>query len=499
MSKKNNATFLFLSLTCFGYFVIHESFAKEMREGISFIQLPSDIPMIEPSEMPDQLILSKVSADDDAKNKIKVADQLRKNLTNLTFSGAIKDAYTLYEAAANSADVSPDVRGRAKINVAELYPYANTDDSSYASIQQRKVESFKLFNDVIEGEAYSGDLRAWAKCIVAKLYLENAFDVEFAAAKQKALALWQEVVAADKGVSADTKARAKVQMAKAYSKMKFDVPAADARQKADSLYNEVKKDPQIALVIKADAAFGLASIRNSDDDPYNTQRLKLLKDISTEAMYTASIQAKAKAIIARGLLKGEFDAKGSEASTMAIALYKEIIADPKPDAKSTEKLTSAERFTYKQEIAEKFANNAFHQKSKEAKEAAQALYKELLTDVSAYTDQKIAVKWQLALHYLEKRLDPPAGKDAKTAGIDLINEITAEKHVGFELLFIIKLNYARLHHFSIVNNPLGLTTSQAKDDAFQILNELLNDSRLSGKQKEMVQSEIDMWNGVAKR
>lgn len=499
MNKKLNQLVSFWCLICANCLVDTYVFAKEPRGGIDLLKLPTDIPMIDSTEMPGKLTVSKIGADDDAKAKISAADQLKTRLTGITFSGRIKEAYTLYDAAANVSEVSPDLRGRAKINAAELYPYANTDDSSYASIQQRKVESLKLFTDIIDEKAYSADVRSWAKCRLAKLYIENTFDVEPAAAKQKALDLLQEVIS-DKDVNVDIKAHAKIQLAVAYSKKMLDVSETDARQKADALFNEVKKDSQVAIDLKAKAAFGLADIKNTDDDSYKVQQLKVLKEISAESTFSESIRAKAKIKIARRLLDNEFDSKPSESSVMALALYKEVIADPKPDAKADGKLDSAERFAYKHELASKLANNAFRQKEKDTKAAAQSIYNDLLgNNVSIYTDQRTAVKWEVALNYLEKKLDPPAGKDAITAGTDLIKEILSDTHVSFDLLFIIKLNFARLHHFSIVNNPLGLPTGQAKDEALRILNELLNDSRLSGKQKEMVQSELDRWNGVVRR
>lgn len=475
--------------------------AKEPKGSVALIELPTDIPMIDSAKMPGKLTVSKIGADDDAKSKISAADQLRARLTGITFSGKIKAAYTLYDEAANGSEVSLDLRGRAKISAAELYPYANTEDSTYASIQQRKIESLKLFMDVIEEKSYSADIRGWAKCRLAKLYLENTFDVEPATAKQKALDLIQEVIA-DKDVNIDIKAHAKIQLATAYSKKMLDVSDADARQKADGLYNEVKRDPQVSVALKAKADFGLAEIKNADDDPYNTQQLKVLKDIFGVATYTESIRSKAKVKVARLLLDNQFDTKPSETYPMALGLYKEIIADPKPDAKADAKLDPAERYAYKHELALLLARNAFHQKSKEARDAAQVLYKELLdnnANISIYTDQKAVVKWNLALHYLEKRLDPPAGKDAKTAGVDLINELLTDAHVSFDLFFVIKLNFARLHHFSMVNNPLVLPAGQAKDEALRILNELLTDSRASGKQKEMIQAELNRWNGVVKQ
>jgi len=498
MGKIFNQFFIFAYILCVAYAMTDNAFSK-YEKSVALIQLPSDIPVIGPAEVPDKLTLSKASTDDEAKNKINLADDIRNHITGLTFSGEIKEAYILYDAAANVADISPDLRGRAKINAAELYPYANTEDSSYATIQQRKVESLKLFNEVIDdATTFSAELKGWAKCHVAKLYLENTFDVEPSAAKQKAIALLQEVIA-DKDIGVDTKARAKIQLAVNYIQLKLDVSESDARQKGSSLLNEVKADSHVVATLKGDAAFELASIKNSEDDPYNAQRLKNFKELSVDPAYSSSIQAKAKVVMARGLLNGEFDAKPSEAAAMALAMYKEIIAAPKPDAKPEAKLDPYERFSYKQEFALKLAYNAFHQKGKEAKDAAQALYTELLSDVSIVTDKKAAVKWQLALNYLEKKLDPPAGKDAKTAGVDLINEIFNDSHVSFELLFIIKFNYARLHHCSIVSNPLGLQTNQAKDEALQILNDLLNDARLSGKQKEMAQAELDVWNGIVKK
>ncbi|MES2252502.1 MAG: hypothetical protein V4482_02305 [Pseudomonadota bacterium] len=480
--------------------MVNNAFSK-YEQGIVLIQLPGDIPVIGPAEVPYKLTLSKGSTDDEAKNKINLADDIRNHITGLTFSGQIKEAYILYDAAANVADISPDLHGRAKVNAAELYPYANTEDSSYATIQQRKVESLGLFNEVIDDTtAFSAELKGWAKCRVAKLYLENTFDVEASAAKQKAIALLQEVIA-DKDIGVDTKARAKIQLAVNYIHMKLDVAESDARQKATSLLTEVKSDAHVIAALKGEAALELASIKNNEDDPYNAQRLKTLKDLSVDPAYSASIQAKAKVVIARGLLNGEFDAKPSEAATMALTMYKEIIAEPKPDAKPEAKLDPSEYFSYKQEFALRLAHNSFHQKSKEAKDAAQALYTELLSDsqVTIVTDQKTAVKWQLALNYLDKKLDPPADKDARTAGVELINEIFNDSHVSLELAFVLKFNYARLHHCSIISNPLGLQTNQAKDEALQILNDLLNDSHLSGKQKEMVQAELDVWNGIVKR
>jgi hypothetical protein len=486
-------------LLCISYLLATSAFGRESRGGITLIELPTDIPIIDSTEMPGKLVVSKIGADDEAKSKISAADQLKKRLSRITFSERIKEAYNLYDAAASAADVSADLRGRAKINAAELYPYANTDDSSYSSIQQRKIESLKLFIDIIEEKSYSADVRGWAKCRLAKLYVENTFDAEPAVSKQKALDLLQEV-SADKDVGIDIKAHAKIQLATAYSQKLFDVSEADARLKADGLFNEVRKDAQVSIDLKAKASFGLAELKNIDDDPHNAQQLKTLKEISVEPTYSASIQAKAKAKIARRLLNNEFDSKPSELYPMALALYKEILNEPKPDAKADAKLDPAERFEYKHELALRLAKNAFHQKTKEAKDAAQVLYKELLdNNVSIYTDQKTIVKWNLALHYLEKRLDPPAGKDSKTAGMDLITEILNDSHVNFELLLLIKLNVARLYHFSIVANPFGLPAGQAKDEALRILNDLLGDSRLSGKQKEMVQNELDRWNGVVRR
>lgn len=496
MTEKFNQLIIFKYLTCISCLIATNVFAKESRGEIALINLPTDIPIIDSTEMPGKLTVSKIGADDDAKAKISAADQLKTRLTGITFSGRIKEAYVLYDAAANIPDVSPDLAGRAKISAAELYPYANTDDSSYASIQQRKIESLKLFTDILDEKAYSADIKGWTKCRLAKLYLENTFDVEPAAAKQKALDLMQEVMN-DKDINVDIKAHAKIQLATAYNRRMFDVSEADARQKADGLFNEVKKDTQVSIALKAKASFGLADIKNVNDDPHNSQQLKTLKEISVEPTYPISIQAKAKAKIAHRLLNNEFDPKPSESSVLALALYKDIIADPKSDAKPDAKLELSERFAYKKELALKFAHNAFHQKEQEAKDAAKALYKELLgSNVSIYTDQRTAVKWELALNYLERRLDPPAGKDAKTAGMELINEILNDTHVSFELLFIIKLNLARLHHFSIVKNPLGLPTGQAKDEAMRILNDLFTDSRMSGKQKEMVQSELDRWNNI---
>lgn len=500
MTKEFNQLKLSGCMLCISYLLTASAFAKEPRGGIALIELPTDIPIIDSTEMPGKLIVSKIGADDNAKSKISTADQFKVRLTSITFSERIKEAYTLYDTAATAADVSADLRGRAKINAAELYPYANTDDSSYASIQQRKIESLKLFVDIIDEKNYSADVRGWAKCRLAKLYLENTFDVEPLVSKQKALDLLQEVLA-DKDVGIDIKAHAKIQLAVAYNQKLFDVSDADARQKADGLFNEVKKDAQVSIALKAKAAFGLADIKNVDDDPYNAQQLKALKEISVEPTYSASIQAKAKAKIARHLLNNAFDSKPSESYAIALGLYKEILADPKPDAKADAKLDPAERFSYKHELALKLANNAFRQKSKEAKDAAQVLYKELLdnnANISIYTDQKTIVKWNLALHYLEKRLDPPAGKDSKTAGMDLITEILADSHVNFELLLLVKLNVARLYHFSIVRNPLGLPAGQAKDEALRILSDLQGDSRLSGKQRLMVQAELDRWNGVVR-
>ena len=500
MAENFNQLKISKSLFCVSCLLATGVFAREPRGGIDLMELWTDAPSVESVEMPGKLIVSKVGADDDAKAKISAADKLKSQVSGITFSATIKDAYNLYDAAANVSDISLELRGRAKINAAELYPYANIDDSSYASIQQRKIESLKLFNDIIDDKDYSADVKGWAKCRLAKLYLENTFDIDPSVAKQKALSLLQEVTT-DKDVNVDIKAHAKIQLATAYSQKKFDVSDVDSRQKADVFFNEVKKDTQVSIATRAKSAFGLASIKNIDDDPYNAQRLKVLKDISVEPTYSPSIQAKAKVKIARGLLSGEFDTKASEASALALGMYKEIIADPKPDSKPETKLDSAERFAYKQEFAFQLANNAFHQKSKEAKDAAQALYKELLDNgnVSVYTDQKTVAKWNLALHYLEKKLDPPAGKDAKTAGTELINEILNDTHVSTEMLLLVKLNFARLHHYSNVKNLLGLPTGQAKDDALQILNDLLNDKRLSGKQKEMVQAELDRWNGIVKK
>lgn len=501
MNEKFNKSILLLQLMCVSCLFSVDVYAKEARGSISLIELPTDIPVIDSTQMPGKLTVSKIGADDEAKSKISTAGKLRARLTGITFSGKIKDAYALYDEAANGSEVSPDLRGRAKINAAELYPYANTDDSSYASIQQRKIESLKLFVDVIEEKSYSADIRGWAKCRLAKLYLENTFDVEPAIAKQKALDLIQEVIA-DKDVNSDIKAHAKIQLAAAYTKKMLDVSDADARQKADGLLNEVKRDTQVSIELKAKADFGLSEIKNADDDPYNTQQLKVLKDIFAMATYTESIRSKAKVKVARLLLSNQFDTKPSETYPMALGLYKEVIADPKPDAKADAKLDPAERYAYKHELALCLARNVFRQKPKEAKEAAQALYKELLDtkeNVSIYTDQKAVVKWNLALHYLEKRLDPPAGKDSKTAAIELINELLTDSRVSFDMMFVIKLNFARLHHFSMVNNPLSLPAGQAKDEALRILNELLTDSRASGKQKEMIQAELNRWNGVVKQ
>ena len=502
MDKNKNQTRLSVKYAIFAISLYTNiSYAKHDSAGISLLPLPSIIPVIAPVEIPDKLTLSKAGADDKAKDKLNTADQLRNKLTNLTFSEDIRNAYNLYNEVANDADISPDLRGRAKINAAELYPYSNTDDSTYASIEQRKIESIATYNEVIDDKTtFSADLRSWAKRHAAKLYLNNAFDLDPHDAKLKALALLQEIID-DKDVSADTKAHAKIQMAAGYAHMQFDGTESDARQKATTALNEVKNDTQVTKPdIKAEAALGLANIRNSDDDPYNAQQLIALKAVSIDPTFSPSIQAKAKAMIVRGLLKGDFDSKPSEAVTMAQTLFKEIIAPPavSAGAQANTKLEPAELFSYKQEYALMLANNAFHQKPKDAKDAAQALYTRLISDVSAFTEQKAAVKWQLALNYLEKKLDPPTGKDAKTAGTELINEILNDTHVGIETWLLVKLNFARLHHYSIANNPLSLPTSQAKDEALQLLNDTLNDTRLNGKQKEMVQAELDMWNGVQK-
>lgn len=499
MTEKFNQSRIFRYLTCVSCFVATSVLASGSHDGVALIELPTDIPMIDSAEMPGKLTVSKIGADDEAKSKIHAAAQQKKRLTGITFSGRIKEAYKLYDEATNISEVSPDLRGRAKIGAAELYPYANTDDSSYASIQQRKIESLRLFSDILDEKAYSVDVKGWAKCRLAKLYLENTFDVEPAAAKQKALDLLQEVIA-DKDVNVDIKAHAKIQLAVSYSKRMFDLSETDARQKADALFNDVKKDQAVSVALKVKASFGLADIKNADDDPYNAQQLKVLKEISAEPTHSESVRAKAKAKIARRLLSNEFDFKPSESYLMALGLYKEIIADPKPDAKSDAKLSPAEHFAYKHELASKLVNNAFHQKDKDTRAAAQVLYKDLLeNNVSIYTDQRAAVKWEVALNYLEKKLDAPAGKDAKTAGTDLINDILTDPKVSFELLFVIKLNLARLHHFSIAKNLLGLPAGRAKDEALRILNELYSDARSSGKQKEMVQAELDRWNGVVRR
>jgi hypothetical protein len=510
MTIKTNTFLTIFYLLTLNHIGSADVMANNVQSPIPFIPLIMDIPVIEPAEMPDKLVLSKLEGDDDAKNKLNLADQLRKKLTNFTFSGAISEAYKLYDSVAEMSNISPDLRARAKINAAQLYPFANTEDSSYASIVQRKNETLDLFNKVIEDESFSKEIRGWAKYCLAKSYVQNWYDELPVDAKQKALDLFQNVIA-DIDISPETKLRVKTTLATFYSEMLFNVSPAEAKQKAESLFNEVKKDSKASEIIKAEADFGLASLKSAEEDPYNMEKLKLLKAISVETSYGSSIHAKAKAKIASGLLKGEFDTKPSEAAVMALAFYKEIIADSKTDPKASSKsdskagsgskgkLEAEDLYAYKQQYALHLANNDFNQKGTEAKTAAKALYDELLIDVSIYTDQKVPVRWQLALNYLHKKIDPPTGKDAKTAAIDLINEILNDPHISLELFLIVKLNFARLHHQSFMQNPLGLSSESLKDAGLRLLDELINDSRLSGKQKEMVQTEIKLWNGVLKQ
>ncbi|MDP3371431.1 MAG: hypothetical protein Q8S21_00845 [Candidatus Paracaedibacteraceae bacterium] len=489
-----NVSLLLAFTTCFAGYV----FAK-YDQKLDLLPLPTDEIMIKLADLPEKITPSATGADDKAKAKMNLADLKMRSagllcdlFASLSFPSSIKEAYDLYNEVAKDDRISADLRGRAKIQAAELYPYSNTDDSSYSSILQRRIESRSWFENVTEDSSCSIDLRGWAKIRLSRQYIANAFDVEPVDSRRLAQTLLEEVIA-DVAMSSDTKARARIQLANYYIKMRLNATVAESLEKAKAALNDVLKDPGAKADLadlrdlQAEAQLKLTEIKNNDADLYNSQKLADLKVLTTNQALPLSIRAKAKVIAARAALKGEFDSKPSESAALAINLYKDIVADVKLDA--------AERFAYKLEFAQQYAVNAFHQKTKEFNDAAQALYKELFADASASLQQKVIAKWQLALDYFEKRLNPPEKKDAKTAGLELLTDILSDAKLEQELWFMIKINYARLHHFSVSQNPLELSPSQAKSNAVEMLTEMSGDARLTRKQKELVQAEIELWNG----
>lgn len=486
MNKKYKLELItFFALTLFTCLANTHLFARNEPKVLLY-PLPLDEMVIEPSSAPEKFLASTAGADDAAKTKIANADIARKLDIPFFFPNSIKDAFLKYDEAGNDSAISADLRARAKIYSAELYPYSNADDSSFATVIQRRNETLSIFTNAIENTQLSIDLRGWIKIRLAKLYFANTFDIEPIDARKHAQLLLEEVIA-EMAMGADTKARARLLLADAYIRLRLGLAINESHEKAKVLLNDNLKDPTVKAEIKADTKLRLAEIYNTDADPYHAEKFKALKELTNDISMPESITAKGKVILARSFLENEFDFKPSESIALAFALYKDISTNVKLDA--------AERYAYKQEFAYCYSMNLFLQKTKEFNDGAQALYKELLDDASATIDQKAIVKWQLAVAYLEKRLNPPESKAAKTLAIDLITSALSDPKLSPELWFVIKLNYARLHHFGTVQNLFELSPNNCKSQALDILNEMQGDGRLSGKQKEIIQTEIELWNG----
>ncbi len=443
---------------------------------------------ITPSETPEKFVASATIADDKAKAELDVADRHRNHGTNFAYVSSINESFRLYEKVMNDTDVSPDLRVRAKINYAEMYPYVNIDDYSSLAIQQRKTETIQLFDDALQNSQISPDMKGWCKRHFARLLLSYNFDIEPAQAKQRALTLLNEVID-DKTASIETRTRARLQLASHFIDFHFDIPKPESIAKATQILTDILKDTTTPADLKGEAIVRMVNIEKPDEDPYYTQKLKLLNEMIVDATYSIALRSRIKDDLADAYLSGKFDVKQSESLAAALKLRQELAGDMNLD--------EIDRFKYQEKLAICHVFNLFRIKQTDAEKSAMATFQLMMKNTSVSINALAEVKGQLAHFFIQKYLTPDNGKDPKTAAFDLINEPINDVHVSRDLWYSFKMKIIEWHERSYA--IIGMSKRAGREEAIRLAIELQNDERLTPKQKENVQQKLDHLNYIRRQ
>ncbi len=443
---------------------------------------------ITPSETPEKFIASATIADDKAKAELDVADRHRNHGTNFAYVSSIKESFRLYEKVMNDPDVSPDLRMRAKINYAEIYPYVNIDDYSSLAIQQRKTETIQLFDDALQNSQISVDMKGWCKRHFARLLLSYNFDIEPAQAKQRALTLLNEVID-DKTTSIETRTRARLQLASHFIDFHFDIPKPESIAKATQILTDILKESTTPADLKGEAIIQMVNIEKPDEDPYYAQKLKLLNEMIVDATYSTALRARIKDDLADTYLSGKFDIKQSEALAASLKLRQELASDMNLD--------EIDRFKYQEKLAICHVFNLFRSKQADSAKSAMATFQLMLRNTSVSINALAEIKGQLAHFFIQKYLTPDNGKDPKTAAFDLINEPINDLHVSKDLWYSFKMKIIDWYERSY--SIIGLKKSAGREEAIRLATELQNDERLTVKQKENIQHKLDHLNYIRRQ
>jgi len=481
------------------------------------------VPPVPVTDKPAASVIKDTDVDAHAKSMLEIADNHRNHRTQFSPLESWSEGIRLYqEVATTQIPISPDLKARAIINLAEMTVWSPLGDTTL----EKRSEAFHRIVEVTQSPSYSADVKGWAKRHLAKIYLVGGFNIEPVQAKKQALALLEDVIA-DPAVLIETKARAMIQLAYHYVSLAFDTSDKNALQQATKLLKNVFGNQAVRKPLRFDAKFLLASIENPYEDSNNEKRLALLSEIIADSTISTLEKAQVKERLAHYYLTRTFDVSIEEAHAKAHVLLKELAADKslgaqdrinhyiqltehyihvKLDLKPTEsraqalkmynelpskvQLNALQNYVYQKELAHYCVINAFHQDPIVSKQIANKIYQGLMNDSTLTIQQRSEIHWIIANLYIMKQLDPQTGVDGKSEGLTLIKRVINDPKVGFETINQFKLNLAILFQ----NNAFDFLPSNARSEAVSLLTELLNDNRISAIDKQQIQARLDVLN-----
>lgn len=493
--------------------------AQKTKPTLVAIEQEEQKRTVYPADKPVAIGIYNSEADKQALSMLQIADNHRNHRTHFSEAEALKEAARLYtEVDTSTLAISPDIRARAKINLIELTVWSPFEHAT----AEKKVTALNQFIAITQGKEYSADTIGWAKRHLAKIYLFGDFELEPAHVKAYALAILTETIA-NSSVSLETRMRATIQLAQHYIHAAFDVSEKVALENANKLLQGVYDNKDVRPELRAEAKLIRACITNPYEDLANKKRLQLLREIIVEKNISASITAKAKERLAYYYLTKTFDVPLMEARKQAHELLKDLEDDEltpkeklyyylhlashylhiKLDLKPSESRAAAfkmykdlqknldlnidQYYDYKMELAYYYVTNAFGQDPEKAQDAAVEIYQELLKNNALSLMQKANVYWTLASLYINNQLPTETGANGKTEGLSLINKIITDPATNYVVANQFKLNLAIL----MQNNALGLLPSKAAAEAVRLLTELVNDTRISAADKQLIQMRLD--------
>lgn len=395
----------------------------------------------------------------------------------------IEEALRLYKQVMNDENINSDIRARAKINYATFYPGVTWLDNVVNTHAEHLIYAKKLLAEVIESTDISTDIKGWAKRQLAQIYLDYRFDgtaryqgtTGSAAGSDKrseedmikGFLLLNEVIQ-DQNLSAETRARAKMQLAHAYLHKPFNTPKK--KKEAIDLINEVINDETVRCDLRVEAQLFLAEQTASE-----VEKSQKMLDAYDYAL-NESISDKMRIYVKEQLLRfcmNINDLRGYWRIYDGNLMYATPDIDPSANITITKEDALKKAFQLTQELADEISiplkNRLKYKKelidlykmghsglpADEANEKIEQMSSELLEISKAFPREHFELRMHMAAETLES-----LRKDKKPSTCETTREIYAElltdKSISIEYQARLRMMAGFIYMFANPKNIMAL-------------------------------------------